>query len=584
MGSFRGRLGLLAFLYLVQWVSSKVVHFELNLTWEDAKVAGATRKMIRSNGQFPGPTLRLRQGDEVEFLVNNSMPFGTTVHFHGIEQLGTPWSDGVPGLSQRPIPPGDQFLYKWKATRYGTYMYHAHTRSQIDDGLYGTIYIQPDDSVKKPFGLITSDPDELQAIRNAELETEPIMLSDWKHLTSEEIWQAELASAIESLCANAILVNGKGSVTCLTQDRINALITSEQQIALGNRTYTDMGCMPPSNLQNASLTPKGFFRGCTPSQGQTEVFEVNPALRYRSWDVISMAGTTKLVFSIDQHPLYVYAVDGRYIEPLRVDAINIPIGGRYSVMVKLDQLAGDYTVRVAHQGVNQIINGTGTMTYKTSTQNQKKPSRPWITELGTNATANAVFLDETSVVPFPVELPSLQVNQTHILNVEQAGASYLWKLGSASFPISNEDAAPLLFNRSSIPAKYTITTFNNTWVDLIINVTTAGQPAHPIHKHSNKYFVIGSGTGPFTYSSVAEAMQYIPESFNFRNPQLRDTFFSPPAGSGPSWLALRYHVVNPGPFLLHCHIQMHLSGGMALAILDGVDAWPDLPGIVASDE
>ena len=80
---FYSRLGLLSFLCLVQWVSCKVVHFELNLTWENHEVAGVTRKMILSNGQFPSPALRLKQGDKVEFLVNNSMPFGATVHFHG---------------------------------------------------------------------------------------------------------------------------------------------------------------------------------------------------------------------------------------------------------------------------------------------------------------------------------------------------------------------------------------------------------------------------------------------------------------------------------------------------------------------
>lgn len=83
MTLYHSWLGLLYLLCLVQWVSCKVVQFELNLTWENHEVAGATRKMILSNGQFPSPTLRLKQGDTVEFLVNNSMPFEATVHFHG---------------------------------------------------------------------------------------------------------------------------------------------------------------------------------------------------------------------------------------------------------------------------------------------------------------------------------------------------------------------------------------------------------------------------------------------------------------------------------------------------------------------
>ncbi|KAE8380596.1 Cupredoxin [Aspergillus bertholletiae] len=571
MTPFHCRLSLLAFLCLVHWVSCKAVQFELNLTWETHEVAGATRKMILSNGQFPSPTLRLKQGDRVEFLVNNSMPFGATVHFHGIEQRGTPWSDGVPGLSQRQIAPGDQYLYTWTATDYGAYIYHAHTRSQIEDGLYGAIYIQPDDSVERPFHLIADDAEKLRAMHKAEMETDPIILSDWRHLTSEEIWQAQVASGIENFCANAVLINGKGSVLCLPQDRINELSTAAQ------RPLTDMGCLPPSDPRNISLTPNGFLRGCTPSQGPTEIFEVESASQYKSWDLINIAGSLELAFSIDQHPFYVYAIDGHYIEPIHADAVTIPIGGRYSILVELDQPAGEYAIRAANTGANQIINGTGFMRYEASTSNQRNLSQPSITETGSNATANTVFLDETSVVPFPVEVPSSDVDRTYILNVEHFGDSYHWTLGNHSFPQSNEEATPLLLNRSSIPTKYTITTLNNTWVDLIINVTTGGQPPHPIHKHSNKYFVIGSGSGAFHHHSVAEAVKDMPESFNFHTPQMRDTFFTPPAGAGPSWLAIRYNVVNPGPFLLHCHIQPHLSGGMALAILDGVDAWPDVP-------
>lgn len=78
------RLGLLVLLCLVHWVSCRSVHFELNLTWEDRRVAGVVRKAILSNGELPGPTLRVHQGDEVEVRVRNWMPFSTTVHFHGM--------------------------------------------------------------------------------------------------------------------------------------------------------------------------------------------------------------------------------------------------------------------------------------------------------------------------------------------------------------------------------------------------------------------------------------------------------------------------------------------------------------------
>lgn len=94
MMSFNCRWALLAFLCLAQWISGgyssgtatskEPVRFEITLTWEDHEVAGVNRKTILSNGEFPGPMLRLQQGNEVEFVVNNELPFSTTVHFHGM--------------------------------------------------------------------------------------------------------------------------------------------------------------------------------------------------------------------------------------------------------------------------------------------------------------------------------------------------------------------------------------------------------------------------------------------------------------------------------------------------------------------
>ncbi|PWY90082.1 putative L-ascorbate oxidase [Aspergillus heteromorphus CBS 117.55] len=596
----RNRLALflLSLSLLIPWASSRVVQFELDLTWEDVEVAGAVRKAILSNGQLPGPALRLKQDDEVEFLVNNSLPFGTTVHFHGIQQQNTPWSDGVPGLSQTEIQPGDQFLYKWTASDYGAYIYHAHTRAQIDDGLYGPIYIEPRESVERPFHLIATNQaqsHELQAMRDAEKKTQPIMLTDWRAFTSEEFLQIEMASGLNGYCASSVLINGKGSVVCPSRETIQALTTDAQRGFLEGGELTDMGCMPPTAsfvgayALDLSQAPRGYYEGCTPSEGPTEVFHVEAASRYASFDLISMAGSTALVFSIDEHPMYVYAVDGRYVEPVLVEAITVPIGARYSVLVKLksDPLAAEdtteYTIRAANSYANQLINGTALLSYNTSSKASSSSSQPYITPSALNATATTTFLNDSAIIPFPILTPSPDTTQTHILNVATINTSYTWTLGNTSYSPNNDLLSPPeLFNLSAIPAQYALTTLNSTWVDIIINITTAGQPQHPFHKHSNKYFVIGSGTEPFVWASVADAMRSIPERFNLVNPPLRDTAVSPASVDGPAWLAIRYFVQNPGPWLLHCHIQMHHSGGLAIAVLDGVDEWPVMSNPVSS--
>ncbi|KAJ5212973.1 hypothetical protein N7449_000142 [Penicillium cf. viridicatum] len=566
------------------------VKFDMILTEGDIAPDGHLRKVILTNGQFPGPLLELCQGNDVEVSVLNLLPYSITVHFHGIEQRHTPWSDGVPGLSQRGINQGTSFTYKWKATGYGSYFYHAHQRGHIEDGFYGPIYVHPDDSVERPFSLITSHGDQQKAMRNAEDNSLSIILSDWRHMTSEQVWEAEKATGLDAYCTNSLLINGKGSVSCLSPDTIDEFTSDSQKQVLDESHLTDMGCIPPTIMaaqgpypHNFANIPDGLFSGCTPTNGPggKEKILVYPSAGYVSWNIISAAGVTALMFSVDQHPMYIYAVDGRYIEPVLAHALNLAPGRRLSVLVKLDKPPGHYTVRTAVSGFNQILNTTAAMSYVNTLDDiGKETSTGYIDIAGKNTTADVTFFDEKLAVPFPVELPAQTADQTFVLNIDRfRNTSYTWSLGNTSFPLALEEAAPLLFFPDSDVANSgrTVQTKNGSWVDLIFHVTTPIQPEHPIHKHSNKFFLIGYGQGLWNYSSVSEAIRYIPQSFNLNRPPILDTISTLPAATEPTWMAIRYQVNNPGAFLIHCHIQVHTSGGMALAILDGIDTWPEIP-------
>lgn len=163
----------------------------------------------------------------------------------GIEQFRTPWSDGTPGISQRPIPPGGSFSYEWTATQYGAYWYHSHAFGQIFDGLYGPIVISPDANQQTPFGLITNDSTSLAAIQDAVDNVQPLILSDWQRYTSEEQYAIVVASGITDLCMDSLLFNGQGQVNCWTQAEINAATTPGQAGALAAANET-------------SLTAKGY--------------------------------------------------------------------------------------------------------------------------------------------------------------------------------------------------------------------------------------------------------------------------------------------------------------------------------------
>ncbi|KAJ3952935.1 hypothetical protein N0V92_010612 [Colletotrichum tropicale] len=83
------------------------------------------------NGSYPGPTLEGNWGDTFRITVKNNLTNfnGTSIHWHGIRQLNTNWMDGVSGVTECPIPPGENFTYEWRAQQYGVSWYHSRPPS-----------------------------------------------------------------------------------------------------------------------------------------------------------------------------------------------------------------------------------------------------------------------------------------------------------------------------------------------------------------------------------------------------------------------------------------------------------------------
>lgn len=139
----------------------------------------------------------------------------------------TPWNDGVPGVSQRPIKKGETYTYRWSATQYGSYWYHSHYRGQIEDGLYGAIIIHPRSTVANPFSKISSS--EVAALTAAEAVRKPLIVSDITHLHSHDKWDAVVEAGIEVFCYDSVVFNGKGNVNCLNTNQAEAALTSAQR-------------------------------------------------------------------------------------------------------------------------------------------------------------------------------------------------------------------------------------------------------------------------------------------------------------------------------------------------------------------
>ncbi len=98
---------------------------------------GFTAQLWGYNGQSPGPTIEVVEGDRVRIFVTNKLPEHTSVHWHG--QRLPNGMDGVSGLTQRSIKPGKTFVYEFEARRPGTFMYHPHADEmvQMAMGMHG---------------------------------------------------------------------------------------------------------------------------------------------------------------------------------------------------------------------------------------------------------------------------------------------------------------------------------------------------------------------------------------------------------------------------------------------------------------
>jgi FtsP/CotA-like multicopper oxidase with cupredoxin domain len=225
-----------------------------------------------------------RLGDNlVVHVTNNMKDNGTSVHWHGVRQLNANEFDGVPGVTQCPIAPGQTFTYRFQATQYGSTWYHSHFSLQYADGLYGSLVIN---------GPATADYDE-------DLGT--LFLSDWAHEPVAEMWELTRKKGAPSLQNG--LINGTNTFDCSKSP-------------------------DPSCIGNGTKFETVFERG----------------RKYRI-GLINAATNGHFQFSIDGHNITVIANDLVPIVPYETQSVLINIGQRYDIVVEANAEPGDYWLR-----------------------------------------------------------------------------------------------------------------------------------------------------------------------------------------------------------------------------------------------
>jgi manganese oxidase len=120
------------------------------------------------NGMWPGPILRVTEGDTVRAIFKNNLDETTGVHFHGQHLPNA--MDGVPMITQDPIVPGASFTYEFTASPAGSHMYHSHHNAtdQVGRGLLGAFIVEPKDP-KQRYDVLYGVTQEIVWISNDEL-------------------------------------------------------------------------------------------------------------------------------------------------------------------------------------------------------------------------------------------------------------------------------------------------------------------------------------------------------------------------------------------------------------------------------
>jgi FtsP/CotA-like multicopper oxidase with cupredoxin domain len=207
------------------------------------------------NGRVHGPTIEAVEGDRVRIYVTNKLDAPTTVHWHGVFLPNG--MDGVGGLTQRVIRPGETFKYEYTFRQHGTFMYHSHhdEMTQMALGLMGMIVVHP----RRPSASYRVDRDFV------------ILLSEWKMTPGVLRPDPNEMTDFNVLTMNAKAFPGTAPLVCKTGDRVrirlgNLSAMDHHPIHLHGHhfkvTATDGGQIPVAGQwpENTVLVPVGSTR------------------------------------------------------------------------------------------------------------------------------------------------------------------------------------------------------------------------------------------------------------------------------------------------------------------------------------
>ncbi|MFW1802363.1 multicopper oxidase domain-containing protein, partial [Acinetobacter nematophilus] len=293
-------------LFSSTWGMAAVREYRLTIDEGMVNVIGQPLKRITVNGQFPAPLLEFEEGDDAVIRVTNKLKNqDSSVHWHGLLLPGI--MDGVPGFNGfNGIKTNEEYVYKFKVRQSGTYWYHAHSKGQEQDGLYGTLVIYPKD--RKP--LAAHERTERDYV---------VMLSDFHKQTSDQI-QNNLKVSAEYY-----------------QNRRETLSDVWKQVQRDGlkATWSDRKMWNQMRMLKTDLSDVTGYtflvNGKTPEQNWTGMFKPNEKVRLR---FVNASAMSFFDVRIPHLKMTVVSADGQPVKPVAVDEFRIGTAETYDVIVE----------------------------------------------------------------------------------------------------------------------------------------------------------------------------------------------------------------------------------------------------------
>ena len=283
-------------------IAQKVVRYDLHVRDTTVNFTGKEKRAIAVNGQIPMPTLTFTEGDIAEIHVYNHLQESTSLHWHGLFLPNK--EDGVPHLTQMPIEPNTEFVYRFPIIQSGTHWYHSHSGLQEQIGMYGSMILMK----KKDDPTFRKGIDDIPQV--------PIVLSEWTNYKPENVHRM-LHNSSDWFAIK------KGT----TQSYAEAIRAGHFKTKINNE-WKRMLAMDVSDIYYDKFLINGQ------NERQLPHFKGGDKVRLR----ISNGGASSYFWmKYAGGKITVVANDGNDVEPVGVDRLIIGVSETYDVIVTIPE-------------------------------------------------------------------------------------------------------------------------------------------------------------------------------------------------------------------------------------------------------